>query len=833
MKKKNFLLLVIICFIQVFGNSAVQAQNEKDFSINGIPVIHIDLLEPGTITKEDKLKARMRIENANGSNYSEEYLYNGMVLISGRGNSTWAMPKKPYNLDLITDNGDDNPASLLGMPADEEWAIIASYSDKSFLRIPVAYYLGNVLGMQYSPKTRFVEIYLNGTYAGFYILCEKIKKAEHRVNIEKLSDKAADQKEPNITGGYIVEVTPKDRITADEKYVTSNMGINFVFKYPKKKNITDAQMQWMKQYLNKVETSIYSADFKDSINGYRKYIDVDSFVDWYLINEIAKNTDARFFGSVFLTKTRNGKLMLGPVWDFDIGFGNADYNVTNEENGFWVKYTQWIHRLFDDEYFAQKVSDRFDQLKSVFDTIPLLLSTAGKELKNTGVIDKNFQKWPILGKYVWPNYAPYPKTYEGEIRRLTDWFQERTDWLYINLPIKEEEPCQRLKTTKPHISITDTDEFGAGTSTRIKTTRGYTSYIWNGKKNTSYTTTIKEGGKSWVQVEDAHGCLSPVSDTLYFIAQAKINIDSSVFVYDGTAKKPFVSTIPAGLNVTFTYDGDSIAPTMPGTYQVKATILSPFHKPSPYNTTLVIKKASQQIQINGPDQAYYDQRISFDATATSNLPVHFQLIQGEGTIVENNLHIQGVGSYEIKVTQQGDERYEAATPQTFSLTAYKAAQQINFPPLPALSYMSKKILLNATASSGLAVQYIVSKNGVIAGNQVSPLKAGELIIWAIQPGNEFYEAADTISQSTWVEYSDNFSKNLQVFPTPFYHSLTVVYPHAEQTNLKIYNSSGLQVGAFTLKGHTTTLNLPALAKGIYILHFSSSRGSGSYKVLKQ
>lgn len=236
MKKNRLTLLLIFFIIQGLSPQIAQAQNEKDYSINGLPAIYIDLQQPGdVVTKEEKLTATMRIENAYGSDYNEQQLYNGLVKISGRGNSTWGMPKKPYNIDLIDEEGEDNPATLLGMPADEEWALIANYSDKSLQRIPLAYYMGNAFGMEYSPRTRYVEVYLNNQYLGLYCLSEKIKKGDGRVDIKKLSDKASDQTEPNITGGYIVEVTPFGRIEPDEKYVTSKLNISYVFKYPQEK----------------------------------------------------------------------------------------------------------------------------------------------------------------------------------------------------------------------------------------------------------------------------------------------------------------------------------------------------------------------------------------------------------------------------------------------------------------------------------------------------------------------------------------------------------------------------------------------------------------------
>jgi hypothetical protein len=750
---KNYLFTIFLFLIISFAPLLAQAQNEKDFSINGLPTIYIDLKDPaGIITKEDKLLATMRIENAYGSNYDEKELYNGLIEISGRGNSTWTMPKKPYNLDLVDDEGEDNPAPLLGMPADEEWAIIANYSDKSLLRIPFAYYMGNAIGMEYSPRTRFAEVYLNNEYLGLYCLCEKIKKADDRVDVKKLTDKAEDQVEPNITGGYIVEVTPPGRIEPDEKYVTSDRGISYVFKYPKKKKITNEQIAWFGQYINTVESVLYGPDFKDPEKGYRQYIDVPSFVDYYIINDLAKNGDANFFSSVFLYKDRGGKLKMGPIWDFDIAFGNVNYNLdATIENGFYIKQGRWFNRLVQDEYFQQKVTERFDQLKPLFDSMPAKIVAAADSLKSTGAIDRNFQKWPILGSYVWPNFPPYPGTYDGEIRRLTDWFKSRVEWMNIYLPADKAEQCLRLQNTRPHISIVNTDEFDTGAITQIKATRGYNKYFWNGKEQISDTMVINPGGKYWVQVEDDQGCKSLISDTLYYIKKAEIIVDSSVFAYEGTPKPLYTSTIPKGLPVKFTYSGDSTTPITPGEYEVKAVINSSFYKDS-ITTSLSIKKAQQHIV---------------------------------------------------------------------------------FPQLPSLIYVSNNVQMNATASSGLPVQYIVSGNGIIKENKLEASAVGQLKIQAIQPGNQFYEAADTLSQQVWAEYPNNFNKNIQIFPAPFNNSVTVIYPYAEQTHLAIYTSRGKRLKEYLLTGKKAILNLGFLAKGVYIFHFENSKGKGDFKVVKQ
>lgn len=742
-------LLIILIAVLLFPLEGM-SQNEKDFSIDGLPSVHITLNEDAEITKEDKLKATMRIKNAYGSSFEENDLYDGNIFISGRGNTTWGMPKKPFNINLITDDEEDNPSSLLGMPADEEWALIANYADKSLMRIPVAYYLGNAIGMSYSPRLRFVEVYLNEEYLGLYNLCEKIKKSDDRVDVKKLTESEEDQLEPRINGGYIVEVDQLDRMEPSDKWITSDRGILFAFKYPKKKKITDQQMDWFGQYINEVESTLYGPDFKDAERGYRQFIDVESFIDWYLINEFAKNTDAIFFSSVYMHKDRNKKLKMGPLWDFDIAFGNVNYNTNHLESQFWVRQSEWISRLFEDEYFSKQVSDRYDALQHIFNDMPGKIKKVADFLESTGAIERNFNKWPILGKYVWPNQAPFPSTYAGEIDKLNFWIKERQHWLNIYLSPSAKDQCARLQQSKPSISIVDSEEFKQGIQSNIKTTEGYKKYIWNGQEKEDNYLLIQNAGKYWVAVEDEHGCTSLNSDTLYFIKQGTVNFQNLTMVYDGKNKYPSVTTVPEGMDIVFTFNGKSEAPIVPGSYTVKASIKNDFYKGSSDSTMEILR----------------------------------------------------------------------------------APQTINFPLLPPVAYINKHIKLSASLNSGLPVEYQIFGNGEIKDDHLFGLSLGEIQVQATHSGNELYLPSDTIIQRVLMEFENDFLKNVQVYPSPFTHSISVSYPLAEKTNVTLFTIRGKQIREYTVNGNKATLDLSFLPWGIYMLQISNSNGNGSVRIIK-
>jgi predicted nucleic acid-binding Zn-ribbon protein len=397
------------------------------------------------------------------------------------------------------------------MPADEEWCLIANYADKSLLRIPLAYNLGAMIGMDWSPRLRYVELYLNGSYNGLYNLCEKIKKADERVNIKKLDKTSTADK---ISGGYILNI---DRIDVGDTVVRTPR-LNFIVKYPKPKNISTEQTVWIEQYVNELESALYGDTYTDPETGYRKYIDVPSFIDWYLINELAKDADAAMYLSIYFYKERGEKLKMGPVWDFDIAFGNYAGTAGEYENDLYIANATWFNRLFTDPTFVAQVRARYEELKPTFDKIPALIAHNAKQTIDAGAIARNFERWPRLGHYDWPNVAPYPTTYEGELQRLMDWTMARSSWLNVHLAISPEESCTKLAAEKIPIRPYDTDKFSAGNTTSIRTVLGYAKYVWNGTiETTTNELNIERSGKYWVRVENASGCSSIISDTLEFV----------------------------------------------------------------------------------------------------------------------------------------------------------------------------------------------------------------------------------------------------------------------------------------------------------------------------
>lgn len=333
--------------------------------------------------------------------------------IKGRGNTTWHMAKKPYKIKL------SKKSSILGMAADKEWVLLANYSDKSLLRTAAAFETSKRLGMPYTPDGQSVDVFLNEKYEGTYFLTEQIKISSGRVNITEM--KATDTDPEKITGGYLLEV---DERLDEALWFRTTRNVPFTIKEP---DLNPTQFDYIKQYVQEAEDALYGPQFTDPVSGYAAYLNVETFVNWYLVNELFKNNDASFYSSVFLFKDKNNKLSMGPVWDFDIAAGNIDYSHCMYSSSWWIRNSPWISRLFDDPAFKARVKSRWAEIKQ------LQLSTLDDYIENQALKlavsqEYNFKKWDILGTYVWPN-ATVLGSYTAEVNYLKFWLNSRIDWM--------------------------------------------------------------------------------------------------------------------------------------------------------------------------------------------------------------------------------------------------------------------------------------------------------------------------------------------------------------------------------------------------------------------
>jgi hypothetical protein len=407
----------------------------------GLPIVNIQT--DGNLpieSKDDYITGTVSVDGGRGF----EDLDSTIIEIRGRGNSTWGNPKKPYQMKL------DSKEKFLDMPKQKKWIFLAEFSDKSLLRNTIAFELGYLSTLDWTPKSEFAEVYINGEYNGTYNISEKVEEKSARVDIG--------------AEGFLLEkdTNVQDRVDPDDVYFNTSAYQNeniIVIKEPGIDRIDandfafeqDSRFIYIRNHINAFEEALFGDDFKDPIIGYPSYIDVDSFIDWFLINEISKNVDARQFSSIYFTHIPGEKIKMGPLWDFDLGFGNMNYGDPQFAEGWHVRYHAWISRLLDDPVFVTQVQDRFTDhylankqyILNKIDEQAELLKWAQHE---------NFNKWQILGVPVWPN--PYVwDTYEEEVLYLKTWYEDRMDWLEVainSLAGESEGPV----TTPDNVSVT-------------------------------------------------------------------------------------------------------------------------------------------------------------------------------------------------------------------------------------------------------------------------------------------------------------------------------------------------------------------------------------------
>ena len=319
--------------------------------------------------------------------------------IRGRGNSTWGMPKKPYRLKL------DKAAELVGMPAEKDWALLANYSDKTMLRNALAFCLSNVMELEYTPRSRYVDLTLNGSFQGLYQLTEHIETGTNRVNIGEETD---------ASNGFLIEWDA--RYQEEPLWFLSSMNIPFVVK----SEATAEQVADMKKFINLVENAL-----KNDYVTLESEVEIDSLVKFYLINELMKNNDG-FALSTYLYKPHNGLLRFGPVWDFDIAAGNINYNNNDLPIGFWIRNTPYMKFAFEHQTFREQVRTQWQKIYEKMSEIISFIDDAAVVLDQSQ--ERNFEVWDILDTYVWPN-AIVTGSYQGEIDYLKDWLELRAEWL--------------------------------------------------------------------------------------------------------------------------------------------------------------------------------------------------------------------------------------------------------------------------------------------------------------------------------------------------------------------------------------------------------------------
>ena len=353
MKRLSTLLLITILAIPVVARQKKVGQ--------------ISITVDSTLQARRKVTGHMRVKG-----------YDGPIGIKLRGNSSLSFNQKKYTIELRDKEGRDVEASLMGMPAHSDWVLLAPYIDVSTLRDPLAFQLWRDMG-HWGPRTQMVELTLNGEYRGIYILSEAIKRGQERVNVAKL--KKSDTKGRDITGGYLLRIDTYDE--DDATFVSKvpgigegNMTSQVIWSciYPKKKKLQPEQFEYIQNYIDSVEQVIQSDSFADPVLGYARYIDVPSFVDYFIHTELSLNADgykrsAYFYKEKQKADGTGGKLVAGPVWDYNLAYGNANFSNGDNPEAWCFEGASnsptpalW-QRLLQDPAFRKAVKVRYKALR--------------------------------------------------------------------------------------------------------------------------------------------------------------------------------------------------------------------------------------------------------------------------------------------------------------------------------------------------------------------------------------------------------------------------------------------------------------------------------------
>ncbi|MEI6060892.1 MAG: CotH kinase family protein [Bacteroidota bacterium] len=449
--KHIYLRSLILLFAFLLNGNGAKSQI---FTSSNLPIIIISTNNV-PIPDEPKIPGTMKIiDNGPGQiNHITDpgNVYDGHIGIEIRGSYSATLPQKPYAIETRDSAQNSLDVSLFGFPEENDWVLLANYNDKVFMRNVLAFKLFNETG-HYASRTRFAEVTVNGIYQGIYVFGEKIKRDNGRVDIAKL-DPDENSGEP-LTGGYIFKIDYWDDYTSWKSPYHPldhpDFDVHYVYYYPKPEDISDAQHEYIKNYVTSFESALYNPFVHDSSAGYYSYMNVSSFIDYFIVNEVARNNDG-FKKSFYFYKDRDGKdkrINCGPVWDFDWAWKNINECAifANTDGSGWaykvnecypdVNSPAWHFRLLQDSLFANELQCRWELFRNnILNTDSLMNWVDANATYLWQAQQRHYTRWPILGQNVGtPVIGPIPTTFQGEIDDFKNWIRLRLNWLDANMP---------------------------------------------------------------------------------------------------------------------------------------------------------------------------------------------------------------------------------------------------------------------------------------------------------------------------------------------------------------------------------------------------------------
>lgn len=416
--------------LKFYGHKG-EGSDTRFYTATNLPLVSIHTDSAKEVTQKIYyLPGIISIASNNGSEFFSDSLG-----IRGRGNGSWPFPKKPYKIKL------NNKARLLGMPAKaKKWTLINNYGDKTLVRNLLAFRISEIMGMEYTPAGRLVDVMFNGEYKGTYQLNDQVEVKKHRVNVTELTPD--DNEAPEVTGGYLIEI---DAYAYEEKknFTTKYYNLPVSLKYPDADDVTAEQFQYIQDYTNRLTNVVNNGIYNEPKVGFRRFLDEDSFIKRFLIEELAANVDALW--SVHMYKERDStRFHVGPIWDFDLAFendvrlhpvkGQTDWAYLHPNSTSAGNMRDFVTRIIGVE------GDRMRQLWGearyygglTIENLNAFLDSMQTEAYESQKL--NFTRWPIMNQIVNQNYQ-VTGSYEGEMQVVRDFLAYRLLWMDDKLGI--------------------------------------------------------------------------------------------------------------------------------------------------------------------------------------------------------------------------------------------------------------------------------------------------------------------------------------------------------------------------------------------------------------
>ena len=448
--------------IEFYGHPG-EGDDSQLFQLTNLPLVVVNTDGMRMMqSKDDKVNSTVHIISDGGTSL----LSKKDTECKGRGNASWNFPKKPMRLKFPKKQTvlPDAPAKC------KKWTLINNYGDKSLMRNKIAFHMSRGIGLSYTPYCQFVDLIFNGEYQGCYQLCDQVEVNPGRVEITEMTPD--DIEGEALTGGYFIEIDAY--ANQEASWFESLRGIPVTIKSPDEDEITPEQRAYIEDYFNKFETAVFTYGFTSETTGYRKYLNLDSFLQYFIVGELDGNTD--YFWSIYMSKERGEeKFVVGPVWDVDLGFDNdyRTYPIANKTDFIYRSggsvASSAVKRLVD-RILVSDTKAR-ERLKYLWSDARVnrhynptyyckLVDRYAEQLAQSQEL--NFKRWNILGEYVHMNPA-VSGSYEGEVQRVKDYLNERFAQLDRIIGTVE------VEVTNPDIDQEELEDDGTGAVEQVKT----------------------------------------------------------------------------------------------------------------------------------------------------------------------------------------------------------------------------------------------------------------------------------------------------------------------------------------------------------------------------